>query len=618
MTLSASDENARALWVETLPRYVSRALIVGGADSLFVRPLEARDISVRDFPADRVLDAALEPPFDLIVLEVASLGPDALPEALRALTAATLPETVFCLVFEHPPVPAEREAVERASAGADLKPRDLRRFQDEQGHDIPDDAPERLPNPRVVVAMRADYDLCRHARQLLLAGRLEASLDVLSRCGGEYTADPVKLARIAFERCLCLVAWFRTARDEQRLRCFFEAQKHFYLAVSLAPTFTHAYQLMAELWHRMGDDDMAARLLRSVQHVAPMPAVEQQLTQYRPAAKRPATTEAAPLVEVVATPPRILIATHEGYDVGVDILYDGLCRVLGPDNVVEWPWKPTLHGAQFDDVRDYPCDFDWPGEAREPEQVLEELKAERYDAILFADVLHHRHRNELRRIMAAARNTPVFLLDTWDTADDARKPCLEYLGIPAFRGHFKREMLPGVDYGPNAFPLPLAFPEGRIPEKIEEQRPDPVFWAGNRHYGLRRLYLERVETILGTPFTAVYPQEEYSAALQRAAIGIDIFGFGYDTMRYWELPAYGCMMLAERKPIRIPHDFRDGESAVFFDDLPELEEKLRHYLAHPGDARAIARAGHAQLRQYHTGTARARQLLGWMEGLLRK
>lgn len=95
-----------------------------------------------------------------------------------------------------------------------------------------------------------------------------------------------------------------------------------------------------------------------------------------------------------------------------------------------------------------------------------------------------------------------------------------------------------------------------------------------------------------------------------------MFGFGFDTVRYWEAPAHGCMLLAERPPLRIPFNFKDGESAVFFDDLAELEDKLEYYLEHPEETVPIARAGHAVVKQYHTGVARAAQLLARIESVL--
>ncbi len=76
------------------------------------------------------------------------------------------------------------------------------------------------------------------------------------------------------------------------------------------------------------------------------------------------------------------------------------------------------------------------------------------------------------------------------------------------------------------------------------------------------------------------------------------------------------MLLSERLPIRVPLNFVDGETAVFFDDLGDLEEKLTYYLVRPDESAAVARAGHEHLKRHHTGAARARQLLGWIETTL--
>jgi len=113
-------------------------------------------------------------------------------------------------------------------------------------------------------------------------------------------------------------------------------------------------------------------------------------------------------------------------------------------------------------------------------------------------------------------------------------------------------------------------------------------------------------------FDRRFPPREYNHQLQRNRIGLDIAGVGFDTVRYWEVPAHGCMLLAERRPTVIPHNFRDGETAVFFDDLPDLERKLEHYLTHPDECAAIAQAGRQYFMEHHTSTARARHLLGWI------
>ncbi|MDZ4860169.1 MAG: glycosyltransferase, partial [Candidatus Hydrogenedentes bacterium] len=111
--------------------------------------------------------------------------------------------------------------------------------------------------------------------------------------------------------------------------------------------------------------------------------------------------------------------------------------------------------------------------------------------------------------------------------------------------------------------------------------------------------------------------EMYKQSLADSRIGLSFFGFGFDTVRYWELAAHGCMLLAERPLVRIPFNFIAGESANFFDDLPELEQKLAHYLAHPDEAQMIATAGHSHFLKYHTTSARARQFLGRIQMIMK-
>jgi len=224
-------------------------------------------------------------------------------------------------------------------------------------------------------------------------------------------------------------------------------------------------------------------------------------------------------------------------------------------------------------------------------------------------------RRVARRLLAAGAGLPLFIVDQEDDPMDNRAKVLEQLGHGPVRGYFKREMLRCVDYGPYAWPLPFAYPDGRVPQAFTAERCRPLFWAGSRAYGLRRRYLEPLEGRFPIDLDASYGQQAYVEALCASRIGINCFGLGFDTVRYWELPAHGCMLFSERPPIRIPHNFEDGVSAVFFGDAPELEERLPYYLTHPAEAAAIAEAGHGLLRRHHTASARARQLIARMRGV---
>ena len=475
-----------------------------------------------------------------------------------------------------------------------------------------------LGQAEAVMAVRKTYDPVVHARRLFKAGKPLWSIEVLSNIPEAFLADPETMGIVAAEKQLCLLALDRASKPEGRLNRFAGEQREFYTATNFAPCCHQAYLCHAEFWRAIGNTDMAARLLRNIQHVAPNQGVAAQLALY-PTEKAPQTEEEAPPVWQGSPPtPNVLFFCHKGSDYGMDTLYDGLCTVLGCEHVVEFPWKPTLHGQAFEQAYSYPCTFNHPGQPRDLEWVCRKLRGGHFDIVLFVDTLMTLDREMVTEVLDAAGDVPLFLLDTWDEPGDYLADMLRHIGRDRVRAQFKREMLACGQYSPNTFPMPFAYPDGRAPADISGERTEALFWAGKREDGLRRLYIEYLEARFGRRLDKKYAPDEYMRAVDNAVIGLNLFGLGFDTVRYWELPAHGCMLLSDRPPIRIPHNFTDGESAVFFDDVAELEEKLAYYLAHLDEAAVIARAGHQHFKQYHTGSARARQLLGRVDEVLRK
>ena len=477
---------------------------------------------------------------------------------------------------------------------------------------------DSLTSHYLFVAVRPAYNPVLHARELLGGGRPGWAHEILALIPPQYLQDPQVLATVCVEQMACLLAEDTLLKGDGRLRRFDRVQALFYQATANAPLAHVAYQLQAEFWRRLGGHDMAARLLRSVLHVADDEETRAQLAMCgTPPPAVPAFETAPP--HLPAEPPfRVLLVTHPRAHYGLDVIYDGLCAVLGDDNVVEFPRKPFLHGERSPEFEHYPCAFERRGEPLAFEHLIERLEEGAFDVILYGDLERDLEQPMARRVVKAGRDTPLFILDEQDDFIDFREEVMEYLGLASVAGYFKREMIAVADYGPNAFPCPFAYPGGRVLEDISGPRPLDFFWAArHRMFGLRRLYIERIEALLGRTFEDCYPQDEYARRLRQSRLGINIFGAGFDTVRYWELPAHGCMLFSERLPIHIPHNFKDGESAVFFDDAREMEERVTYYLAYPDETAAIARAGHEHLKRYHTGSARARQMLGWIQQAIR-
>lgn len=448
------------------------------------------------------------------------------------------------------------------------------------------------------------------AHALERAGRPADAYAALAALPETHYPDPPRQIDMHHTMQRCLLSHARATDDATlRLALFFRAQKAFFWVAHVDYGFEPAYRVQADFWTLIGRPDEAAKLLRNAASVVDNRALAKEAAALSATSPgRPTPQEAS---EDDAVSARVLVLLSPSYDPAMDVLFEGLCGVLGPENVVEYPWKPLLHGERAAEADNYPTTFRQPGSPRDLDWVCTRLAEGFFDLVLYGDMLKSIPREAMARIVAAAGDTPLFIVDGWDDASDNQRMMLEHLGIAHERigAYFKREMIAGVDYGPKAIPLPLSYPLCRVPDPVPARRTQALFWAGNRFYGLRRLYLEHLEAMTGLAFDTKYTQEDYARALDTSLIGISLRGFGFDTVRYWEVPAHGGALLAERTPLVIPHDFVDGETALFFDDLPGFTDRLAWCLDHLEAVARIAAAGHRHFLRYHTGEARARQLL---------
>lgn len=458
----------------------------------------------------------------------------------------------------------------------------------------------------LVMAVRSEYDPIAHARALTKCGDFAGAMCALDLVPESMAPDDAAKARIAFEKQLCMHQFPAGGSADLNLHVLQDCQTWFYETVALAPDFLPAYVLQAELWSRLGDPVMARRLLASIHHAYPSDEAAKRRDKF---ASDTLQFEAPPIVETggACRPIRILFLTHARPDYGLDTLYDGLCACLGDENVVEFPWKPSLHDAERATDTRYPCVFNRRGAPMDAAAVIAELRAGRFDALIFGVLDPDSDLASLRAIAAAAAALPRFLVDQQDNPRNNLPAAQGIAGIVGFDGYFKREMLRCGRYPENTWPLPFSY--ALTTEPPARARDIPLFWAGHRKLGLRRLYLEHLERRFAVNLDLHLHPEAYADALSRAVAGICIFGGGYDTVRYWELPAHGAMLIGERLPIHVPYDFTDGENALLFGDLAELEERVAFALAHPGDAARIAAAGRAHFIRHHTAEARARDLL---------
>jgi spore maturation protein CgeB len=77
--------------------------------------------------------------------------------------------------------------------------------------------------------------------------------------------------------------------------------------------------------------------------------------------------------------------------------------------------------------------------------------------------------------------------------------------------------------------------------------------------------------------------------------------------RAFELAGYGAFQLITDKPVLREH-FAPDREIVTFDSAAEMVEKVRHYLARPEEAAAIARRGQERAHREHTYEHRLREI----------
>ncbi len=482
-----------------------------------------------------------------------------------------------------------------------------------EGHELhldnPEDRDTLACSDILFVFVRQQYSAVQHAESCRQAGFPDIGYEVLAHVPVQAQKDPEILWGVELGKLQNLYDWtVRTAQPDPLLY-FSKGVHHFLCTVRLRPQEVPAYHAMAKFWNLIGGAHMGNSLLRSLEYA--LPGSTEHFAE-PVSSSSPLEILPPPVWENRETMPRVLFVLPQRPHYGLDVLFDGLCRVLGSENVLDCPPKATLHGGTWPGLEDYPCMFHWPDTSMPVQETLARLAQGGFDLVIYGDCENELGADFSKQFGECLGDVPLFLFDAKDEACHTWAAVQSLLGGISLAGCFKREMLACVDYGPGVYPMPFSYGEERARQDFVLPRGEDFFWAGHRNSYIRRLYLEHIESRLGRSLDQRYALDEYNDRLSRARVGLNLFGFGFDTVRYWELPAHGCLLFSERPPIRIPNNFEDGKTAVFFDDLRECLEKLDHYLAHPEESEAIARAGHALYWRHHTNQARARDLLGYV------
>lgn len=354
---------------------------------------------------------------------------------------------------------------------------------------------------------------------------------------------------------------------------------------------------------------------------------------------------------------KILYVVDQLQDLTSDPLYFGLVRLLGQQQVIDFPSKDIFHRVEakrwfFPLV---------PSLGYDEAQVRELLRDGHFDVVCLASARPECYAN-LRTIYSSRHFPPVVFLDG---ADDHH---IYHDVVAQFRVaiYFKRDYVwalgnPLLDRGKQliafrgdrsliarTFPLPLsivadALPNvGHVPKlydvsyrgrashprRVKAVRllssMDDISFAGgvyaspgDKMYKLRYGAWDRLraKTFEGeasqVDLNRRYDPDEYYREILASRIAVHIRGGGHTaTPRYFEIAALGTMLISDAPETLIPNDFEHGRHAVFCkSSLSDLQDLVCYYVRHSDEREAIAREGQSHLLKYHTCERRAEYFL---------
>ena len=319
---------------------------------------------------------------------------------------------------------------------------------------------------------------------------------------------------------------------------------------------------------------------------------------------------------------KILFIRHPKFDYLQDLTYSGLAKVLGPQNIIECRWNTGYHIK----TKKYPKSLGYV-QGSLLASIKSQLKSRRFDVAIVASCKPATFENYLSIAAEIPASTPVVFIDGGDRSEIGgdlirlNRPELmkQVFAVRPFDLIFKREYLLGATFEKYILPLPFSFNTDVLPKAGGPLKYDVTFWAVESH-PVRSKVLTLMEDQFdckenGTVRNQVFSKynrkgHKYLEELSRCKITLNFRGAGWDTLRYWEVPAIGRMMLSQKPQIVIPNNLKHEESVVFCrDDLSDLLERCTYYLKNEKKREAIAEKAKKHILQYHTDVKRAEYIL---------
>lgn len=337
---------------------------------------------------------------------------------------------------------------------------------------------------------------------------------------------------------------------------------------------------------------------------------------------------------------RVLFLTHPEANYGAHYFYNGLCRVLGHENVYDYPNDPTFHGNNNNGyIR--PWHHNEPGNTDRlkwfdegyPEKPLDVeavsgLLRDGFVDLVVLESWRWTVQQSWRELEADIRasGAKVILHDGEDFS------FFHTEALDAVNPHYylKRELLKGTNIAGMPFtvlPFPFSAPD-QIVEWADAQPPavierDIACLLGLSWQPRQQLAEELRRGMDAGEYTGYVatnadsdrnnPQHllgfwHYLQLLRTSRFGVSMRGWGWDTCRMHEVSVL-TGLLVDELDIRIPHPFTHGVNAYVYHSIPQARDLAQCAARNLSNWKEIREAGIAHARTHHTNSARVKWLL---------
>lgn len=319
---------------------------------------------------------------------------------------------------------------------------------------------------------------------------------------------------------------------------------------------------------------------------------------------------------------KVLLLAHPEMDYLEYYIFDGLCKILGDENVITYPFKKSYYGIVHDD---YILDDGKTGNTgpasfmlhRQPNPWPLKSIIQRWSEFKLLIVGSPRTYalnafHELQSHIPQPFKIPVAFIDGEDSIT-IRDDLIKVLN-PDYV--FKREITKERN---DVFPLPFAsVAHDFIPD--QEEKPLDVFCSFGNTWHIRKKIrdlllsderLKKYKIVVGCDSDDnLIGYVHYLKLMAMSKINIVARGHGMITVRQFEAPSYSGLVLSDKIPVIIPQNWVDKwEIRYYKDDLSDLVDLIVYYLENDRERRCIGNNGAKKLRTYHTSRMRARYFL---------